>query len=182
MKKSLAKIKWKLLFIICQLFLLSAVIVVGVFAAQRTETEFSGTIAFQATNVYAKITGSSSGAQETPTYQQLNYAYNSAPTTAQLNSWNNNLNFKSTGNSIVISITIENLSTERSLDITVSDISATTPNLTRTISSSSVTLAPSTGSGTSKTTITLTLSVTSQAAAVDSSYHFKIVLSDETAA
>lgn len=181
MKKSLARIKWKLLFIICQVFLLSAVIVVGVFAAQRTETQLSGTIAFQATNVYAKITGSSSGAQETPTYQTLNYSYNSNPTSAQLNSWNNNLNFKNTANSIVITVVIENLSTERSLIIKVSDISETTPNLNRSISNTSITLNPSTGSGTSKTTITLTLSVKSQATAVDTSYHFKIALSDETA-
>lgn len=181
MKKSLARIKWKLLFIICQVFLLSAVIVVGVFAAQRTETQLSGTIAFQATNVQAKITGSVSGAQETPTYQTLNYAYNTNPTTAQLNSWNNNLNFKNTANPIVISVVIENLSEERSLIIKVTDISETTPNLTRTVSNGTITLSPSTGSGTSKTTINLTLSVNSQATAVDTSYHFKVVLSDETA-
>lgn len=176
MRKSLAKIKWKLLFIVCQIFLLSAVIVVGVFAAQKAEVELNGTITFEANQVYAKVTGSVSGAQETPTYQTLNYAASSTPTSAQLNSWSNNLNFKNTANPIVISMTIQNLSSERSLIITASDLSATTPNLSRAISTNSITLAPS-----GVTTITFTLSVTSPNTLVDTSYHFRVILTDENA-
>ena len=181
MKKSLARIKWKLLFIICQVFLLSAVIVVGVFAAQKADVELNGTITFEANQVYAKVTGSVSGAQENPTYQTLNYSFNSTPSSTALDSWNNNLNFQNTANNIEISMTIENLSTERSLIVTATDLSSTTPNLTRTISLASKTLPPSTGSGTSKVTIKFTLSVTSQSAQVDTNYHFRVVLTDQNA-
>lgn len=176
MKKSLAKIKWKLLFIICQIFLLSAVIVVGVFAAQKADVELNGTITFEANQVYAQVTGSVSGAQETPTYQTLNYAASSTPSSTALASWSNNLNFKNTANAIVISMTIENLSTERNLIITATDLSATTPNLGRAISITSKTLAPK-----EKVTITFTLTVTSQSTTVDTNYHFRVVLTDENA-
>ncbi|MBS7404267.1 MAG: hypothetical protein KIG13_03110, partial [Eubacteriales bacterium] len=67
------------------------------------------------------------------------------------------------------------------LNITATDLSSTTPNLTRTISLASKTLPPSTGSGTSKVTIKFTLSVTSQSAQVDTNYHFRVVLTDQNA-
>lgn len=161
--------------------MLSAVIVVGVFAAQKADVELNGKITFEANQVYAKVTGSVSGAKESPTYQTLNYAASSTPSSTALASWNNNLNFQDTANNIEISMTIENLSTERSLDITTKDLSSTTPNLTRTISLDKITLPPSTGSGTSKVTIKFTLSVTSQSAQVDTNYHFRVVLTDQNA-
>ena len=109
--------------------------IVGVWAAQRVSITTSGSISYVATDVNATITGTISGSQTNPSLSTLTYTATSEPTSAELATWQDlDLKFKANAEDVVISITINNNSTERKLNYTIADTVATSSNLSKTIS------------------------------------------------
>lgn len=87
-------LKVKLISCISAVVLVIGLMIFGVFSVERASVNLGGTVSFEATNVYCRITGQITGAEESPvTPQELNYSANSKPTEEQLASWNNDLNF-----------------------------------------------------------------------------------------
>ena len=78
-------LKTRLITTISMFFLVIALLITGVWAASTANVNIGGTISFNATNIYATITGSITGASTTPTLSPLNYSAKSAPTTTELN-------------------------------------------------------------------------------------------------
>jgi hypothetical protein len=141
-----------------------------------------GTISFNATNIYATITGSITGASTTPTLSPLNYSAKSAPTTTELNSWKQNLTFAdATVPTVKWTIQIQNKS-ERALYVTLTDNIATLANATKTLTFDN-------GSATGEKTIpanitktyTMEIKVTDTNASASVEYDFDFDLRDATA-
>ena len=154
-------LKAKLTGTVCAFFLVLGLVIMGVFAAPQASVNLGGTISFTATDVYAKVSGTIDGtaAETQPTLDTLTFDSENEPT-----GWSSlPLSFKEDGSQITITITIENLATDRPLYATVTDTVGEVDNLTKTMTVDSgelITLNPSTGEGTSKTTVTITMEVT----------------------
>ncbi len=112
-------LKTKLITTISMFFLVVALLITGVWAVSSANVNIGGTISFNATNIYATITGSITGATTTPTLSPLNYSANSTPTTTELNTWCQDLTFAdATTPTIKWTVTIQNKS-ERALYVTL---------------------------------------------------------------
>jgi hypothetical protein len=126
-------LKTRLITTISMFFLVIALLITGVWAASTANVNIGGTISFNATNIYATITGSITGASTTPTLSPLNYSAKSAPTTTELNTWKQNLTFAdATVPTVKWTIQIQNKS-ERALYVTLTDNIATLANATKTL-------------------------------------------------
>ena len=168
----------------------------GVFSVERASVNLGGTVSFEATNVYCKITGQITGAEESPvTPQELNYSANSEPTEEQLASWNNDLNFTEDAQAIEIEVTVENLAS-RELIVSVEDLTTTSNNVLRSMtkrvggtsesytSGSLYTIPASTGEGsanTSKASFILKLEVDDPNNSASATYNYHVNLRDENA-
>ncbi len=126
-------LKTRLVTTISMFCLVVALLITGVWAVSTANVNIGGTISFNATNVYATITGSISGATTTPTLSPLNYSAKSTPSTTELNTWKQNLTFAdATIPTIKWTVTIQNKS-ERALYVTLTDNIATLTNATKTL-------------------------------------------------
>ncbi len=126
-------LKTRLVTTISMFFLVIALLITGVWAVSSANVNIGGTISFNATNIYATITGSISGATTTPTLSPLNYSANSTPNTTELNTWKQNLTFAdATTPTIKWTVTIQNKS-ERALYVTLTDNISTLTNATKTL-------------------------------------------------
>ena len=126
-------LKTRLVTTISMFFLVVALLITGVWAASTANVNIGGTISFNATNIYATITGSITGASTTPTLSPLNYSAKSVPTTTELNTWKQNLTFAdATIPTIKWTIQIQNKS-ERVLYVTLTDNISTLTNATKTL-------------------------------------------------
>ncbi|MBO5022513.1 MAG: hypothetical protein J6C53_03445, partial [Clostridia bacterium] len=126
-------LKTRLITTISMFFLVVALLITGVWAASTANVNIGGTISFNATNIYATITGSISGATTTPTLSPLNYSAKSNPGTTELNTWKQNLTFTdATIPAIKWTVTIQNKS-ERTLYVTLTDNISTLTNATKTL-------------------------------------------------
>ena len=106
--------KVRLITTISAICMVLALLTVGVWAVSTASVTLGGSVSFTADNIHAKITGSVTGTQETISLAELNYSADSAPTT-ELDSWANNQMTFTSENLITMTITVENLSEERSL-------------------------------------------------------------------
>lgn len=135
-------LKMKLVSLVSMFLLILATVVVSVFAIGQAEINLGGSINFQATNVYAKLTGSILGGQGGEiALKELTFSQDPSdnPSSSEdIATWlNNALNFTSNGDAITFNITVENKASDRSLYFTISDKIGTVENLTKTVSTES---------------------------------------------
>ena len=158
--------KVKLISFISAFVLVLGIMIIGVLSAEQVQVNIGGSVSFNATNVYAKVSGDISGAETgNKTFSTLTYS--AEETTGDESDWTNlALEFTETPDPIVITITVENLSTQRTLTVNLEntlqgeglDIAVTSESDCYT-SGTNVELPVSTGDGSSTTTFTLTLTV-----------------------
>ena len=126
-------IKLKLVSCISAFILVLGIFIFGVLSAQQVTVNLGGSISFDATNVYARVTGRVQNAQVNPTLETLEFsADNDNP---DQSSWSGlQLQFDSQATNITIEVTVENLSMERTLTVNLTDmIQTSTDNLSKTI-------------------------------------------------
>ena len=158
--------KVKLISFISAFVLVLGIMIIGVLSAEQVQVNIGGSVSFNATNVYAKVSGNISGAETgNKTFSTLTYS--AEETTGDESDWTNlALEFAETPDPIIITITVENLSTQRTLTVNLEntlqgeglDIAVTSESDSYT-SGTNVELPVSTGDGSSTTTFTLTLTV-----------------------
>ncbi len=158
--------KVKLISFISAFVLVLGIMIIGVLSAEQVQVNIGGSVSFNATNVYAKVSGNISGAETgNKTFSTLTYS--AEETTGNESDWTNlTLEFTETPDPIVITITVENLSTQRTLTVNLEntlqgeglDIAVTRDSGSYT-SAANVELPVSTGDGSSTTTFTVTLTV-----------------------
>ena len=159
-------LKTRLVSLISAFALILTMLIMGVLAVSQVNVNMGGNISFTADDVYAHVTGSVTGATVPPS--ALDVTYSATKTTGDDTVWEElKLNFNTSATPLVFSITVENLSTERTLTVTLTDtILAETPNLLKTITTTSgaytsgdiITLDPQ-GQANDTVQFTLTLSV-----------------------
>ena len=183
-------LKMKLVSMISAFVLVIGMLLIGVFAVERVQVDMGGSITFNADDVYARVTGSVANAQVAP--EGLDVTYSAYETTGNPTAWESlDLEFDSYATPIVISITVENLSTERSLTVNLTDaLTSSVPNLGKALqrdngkytSGSNITLDPK-DNGTSTTTFTITLSVTDKNQSLtNAQFDYDLNLYDESVA
>ena len=181
-------LKAKLISTISAFVLILTIVIVAVWAATQANVSLGGTINFQATNVYAKVSGTVTGMDSNPTLPPLIFSVGEeASQETVIEQWNNlDLVFKTSGTPIEIEVTVENLSDERSLGVSIQNQIASIENIDISITSggeasTSATLSPSTGSGTSTVTFLVTVSLQNPNVSVtDALYDILIKLTDES--
>ena len=181
-------LKAKLISTISAFVLILTIVIVAVWAASTANVSLGGTINFQATNVYAKVTGTVTGMDSNPTLPTLIFSEGQdASEETDIEQWNNlDLVFKTSGTPIEIEVTVENLSDERSLGVSIQNQIASIDNIDISITkeneaSTSAILSPSTGSGTSMVTFLVTVSLQNPNVSVtDAIYDILITLTDES--
>ena len=182
-------LKAKLISTISAFVLILTIVIVAVWAATQANVSLGGTINFQATNVYAKVSGTVTGMDSNPTLPPLIFSVGEeASQETVIEQWNNlDLVFKTSGTPIEIEVTVENLSDERSLGVSIQNQIASIENVNISITkgegeaSTSATLSPSTGSGTSTVTFLVTVSLQNPNVSVtDAIYDILIKLTDES--
>lgn len=172
-------LKTKLMSSISMFCLTIAMLLVGVWAVSSTSIEIGGKITFTATNVNAKVSGSITGSSAgTITPTTLEYSSSTSPSTTALNAWKNDLSFDENGTAIVYTITIQNLSSERSLYASISDTAGSITNLTKTTDftdGQEVEIGVS-----SSKTFTITFGVGTADLSIDGNYSYSVELKDES--
>ena len=126
-------IKIKLVSCISAFILVLGIFIFGVLSAEQATVNLGGSISFEATDVYARVTGRVQNAQDNPTLETLEFsAYNDTP---DQSSWSGlELRFDSRATNITIEVTVENLSMERELTVNLTDmIQISTDNLGKSI-------------------------------------------------
>ena len=126
-------LKTKLITSISMFFLVVALLMTGVWAVTTAQVSMGGTISFNATNIYATITGTIEGASNAQTMSPLEYTAKTEPSPEAKATWSQDLTFAdATIPSIKWTITIENKS-ERALYVTLTDNVSTLTNATKTL-------------------------------------------------
>ena len=142
-------LKAKLISSIVAFILVASLMVVSIFASPTITMQIGGNVSFTATSVHATITGSIAGSTQYPTetsLTQIDIDYTDTTITMP-DDWSNmGLTFDENGTDIVVEITVENLATDRGIEIVLTDSSSTT-NYT-------ITKSASTGAGITGTTDT----------------------------
>ena len=126
-------IKMKLVSCISAFILVLGIFIFGVLSAEQATVNLGGSISFDATDVYARVTGKVQNAQTNPTLDTLEFsATNDTP---DQSSWSGlELQFDSRATDITIEVTVENLSMERELTVNLTDmIETSTDNLGKSI-------------------------------------------------
>ena len=126
-------IKLKLVSCISAFILVLGIFIFGVLSAEQAIVNLGGSISFEATDVYARVTGRVQNAQTNPTLETLEFsAYNDTP---DQSSWSGlELQFDSRATNITIEVTVENLSMERELTVNLTDmVQTSTDNLGKSI-------------------------------------------------
>ena len=181
--------KVKLISFISAFVLVLGIMIIGVLSAEQVQVNIGGSVSFNATNVYAKVSGNISRAKTgNKTFSTLTYS--AEETTGNESDWTNlDLNFDSDATPILIEITVENLSTDRELQVSLeNDIQANGLNISITKDSQPYTagqtamLAKSTGDGTNTTTFVMSLTVANpDEDLTDANFNYILNLTDESA-
>ena len=182
--------KVKLISFISAFVLVLGIMIIGVLSAEQVQVNIGGSVSFNATNVYAKVSGNISGAETgNKTFSTLTYS--ASETTGDESDWTNLvLEFTETPDPIEITITVENLSTQRTLTVNLEntlqgeglDIAVTRDSGSYN-SGTNVELPVSTGDGSSTTTFTLTLTVANpDQSLTDVSFGYILNMYDESVA
>ena len=187
-------LKTKLISTISAFVLILTIVIVGVWAASTANISLGGTVNFQATNVYAKVSGKVTGMDSNPTLPTLIFSEGAdASSETDIEKWSDlDLLFNSSATPIEISVTVENLSTERWLlvDIIEGLDNGKSDNINKEVKKENSdytlgethTLVPSTGDGTSKVEFTITLTVDNSNYSADTIYSYIINLNNSNEA
>ena len=187
-------LKTKLISTISAFVLILTIVIVTVWAATQANVSLGGTVNFQATNVYAKVTGTVTGMEDNPTLPTLIFSEGAdASSEPDIEKWSNlDLLFNSSATPIEISVTVENLSTERWLlvDIIEGLDNGKSDNINKEVKKENSdyalgethTLVPSTGEGTSKVEFTINLTVDDPNYSVNTVYDYIINLNNSNEA
>ena len=182
--------KVKLISFISAFVLVLGIMIIGVLSAEQVQVNIGGSVSFNATNVYAKVSGNISGAETgNKTFSTLTYS--ASETAGDESDWTNlALEFTETPDPIIITITVENLSTQRTLTANLTNsLSASGLNIAVTrdsgayASGTNFELPASTGDGSSTTTFTLSLTVANpNQSLTDVSFGYILNMYDESVA
>ena len=187
-------IRLKLVSCISAFILVLGIFIFGVLSAEQATVNLGGSISFEATDVYARVTGRVQNAQDNPTLETLEFsAYNDTP---DQSSWSGlELRFDSRATNITIEVTVENLSMERELTVNLTDmIQISTDNLGKSItldngayvSGTNTTVPVATSNdenNTSKVTFVITFDVIDHNSSLPSTnFDYDINLMDESVA
>ena len=187
-------LKAKLVSVISAFVLILTVAIVSVWAVSQANVTMSGTVGFKADNVYAKISAEITGMDPKPTLPTLIFSEGKdASEEPDIEKWSNlDLLFNSSATPIEISVTVENLSTERWLlvDIIEGLDNGKSDNINKEVKKENSdytlgethTLVPSTGDGTSKVEFTITLTVDNSNYSADTIYSYIINLNNSNEA
>ena len=127
-------LKTKLISSISAFVLVLALLVVGVFALPQANVPLGGTINFQATSVYAEITGTISGQEDgQKTLPKLEFSNGQTPDTSGWAKGALVFDPNASPIQIQIAINVKNLSGERSLFVKVEDLVGAVTNLTKSV-------------------------------------------------
>jgi hypothetical protein len=150
-----------------------SLLIVGVFSTSNASVSMSGSLTFTASGVYAKVTANYSNDGSTTTKIGEKTFDSSNQGTEE---WNNkNIAFNSDGHDVVLTITIQNLASDRDLYVKISDTVASISNLGKKLSNSSATIS----AGESQT-FTITFSITDKNTSLsNATYGYDIQLSNE---
>ena len=181
--------KVKLMSIISAFVLVLGIMIIGVLSAEQVQVNIGGSVSFNATNVYARVSGNISGAGSgNKTFSTLTYS--AEGDTGDESDWTNlALEFTETPDPIEITITVENLSTQRTLTANLTNsLSASGLNIeitrdTASYASGTDVELGTAGSDTDSTTFTLTLTVANpNEGLTDVTFGYILNLFDESAA
>jgi len=179
MKKN---IKW--LINVATICLCLCAIAIGIYAAKQASLTATGTIGFTATNVYAEVSGQTSGAAEEVTFNTITIdSTKTGNPYTDTTTWSGkNINFNEEGTPITLTFTITNLSTGRPLYAKVTNTSSAT-NLSVKVNETDFTETDwltipvkTEGSTANTTTVVISLSVANDNESVTGSYGFNIQL------
>ena len=176
-------LKMKLTSTICAFLLILGLTIMGVMAAPSATVNLGGSISFSSTNVYAKVTGTIEGTSST-TQPELDEIYIDNETVdGDIDTWSSqDLTFKNDGSEITISVTVENLATDRPLYVSTLDTVGKVDNVSKNIENPAFVLGEK-GSGNESKTITITLNVSNKnkSLASEAIYGYEFELLDESA-
>ena len=137
-----------------------------------------GNFTYDATNVYAQVTGALTGAKTGHTFEALNFDSNSTQETVAPDSWQN-IDFTFVNNQeIVFTITFENKSTENAMYVQYTDNHTGISNVTFTYKVGTETLTTFTVEKESTKTLTITMRVANLESSVSGAFNFNIKLSN----
>ena len=176
-------LKKKLTALITMFVLVVVMAIVGVYAVTSATINMGGSISFQASGVYAQLTGGISGGND-KTFNPLLFteADANSPSEADKETWNNNdLSLTKENPTRTITVTVENLSTERSMYVMIEDVGEV-ENITKSVTVPGNDNAANKGIEVAKetsVTYTITLSITNTNNSVNGRYEYIIHLSDE---
>ena len=180
-------IKVKLFSTIAAFILVIGIMLGAVLAAEQVQVNIGGSVSFNATNVYAKVSGNISGAGTgNKTFSTLTYS--AEGDSGDESDWTGlALEFTESATPIVITINVENLSEQRTLTanlentLSASGLNITVENNSEEYSGGNVELPVSTGNDSSTTTFTLTLTVANtDTNLTDASFNYVLNLYDES--
>ena len=175
-------LKAKLISSISAFVLVLTILIVSVWAVSQTQIPIGGTVNFKATNVHAEVSGTVTGMEDNPILPTLIFSEGEdASSEEDLSPWKNlNLLFTELGEPIKITVTVKNLSDERSLGVSITNQMAPIENVNISITkgegeaSTSAIVSPS-----SSATFVLTISVEDiNVSVTDALYKFLINLTD----
>ena len=180
-------IKVKLFSTIAAFILVIGIMLGAVLAAEQVQVNIGGSVSFNATNVYAKVSGNISGAGTgNKTFSTLTYS--AEGDSGDESDWTGlALEFTESATPIVITINVENLSEQRTLTanlentLSASGLNIAVENNSEEYSGGNVELPVSTGNDSSTTTFTLTLTVANtDTNLTDASFNYVLNLYDES--
>ncbi len=176
-------LKTKLITSVSMFFMVVALLVVGVWAVSTAQVTMGGTISFNATNIYATITGTIEGASNAKTMTPLEYSAKTEPSDTAKATWCQDLTFAdATIPTIKWTITIENKS-ERALYVSLNDNITSLSNATKTLTydGSSYTNGEKEIPAKTSKVFTMEIKVSDTNASATVVYDFAFDLRDETA-
>ncbi|MBE7074687.1 MAG: hypothetical protein E7376_01745 [Clostridiales bacterium] len=183
MKKN---IKW--LINVATICLCLCAIAIGVYAAKQASLTATGTIGFTATNVYAEVSGQTSGAAEEVTFNKITIdSTKTGNSYTDTTTWSGkNIEFDEEGTPITLTFTITNLATDREVYAKVTSTSSIT-NVNMSINGTEgalnsgwLTLGANTQGATNYTTeIVIVLSVANTDISVSGNYAFNLELNSK---
>lgn len=148
------------------------------FALSLLNVSGGGTFTYDATNVYAQVTGSITGAKTGHTFAALNFDSTSSESSVTPESWQN-IDFTFVNNTeIVFTITFQNKSTENPMYVQYSDNLSTIDNITYNYKVGTDTNTTFTVEKEATKSLVITMKVTDLEKSVSGNFSFNIKLSN----
>ena len=172
-------LKMKLTSTIAAFLLILGLTIMGVMAAPSATVNLGGHISFNASEVYAKVSGTIEGVDEVPDLDEITFEAEDK-VTGDLSTWQNDLVFKEDGSMITITVQVENLANDRPLYVSVTDTVGYIDNVTKSIDNGAFILEEN-GSGNNVAQMTFTMWVTNPNMSLEgATYGYQIELLDES--